>query len=603
MPVLRVLPSNIANMIAAGEVVQRPSSVVKELMENALDAGADDISVVIADAGRTLIQVIDNGCGMSADDAVLCFERHATSKIASVEDLDRIMTFGFRGEALASIGAVAEVTLRTRLHDSELGTEVVFSDSKLVGTSEVASPRGTSISVRNLFFNVPARRKFLKSDNVEFKHIVEEFDRVVLTRPDVSFSLIHNGKAVHLLKSAKSLKFRILDLLGSNVASDILDMERSTSLMTVSGFVGRPDTARKTSGNQYFFVNGRYLRSGYLHKAVMKAYEEFVPQGYVPSYFIYIQLDPSSIDVNISPTKTEIKFEDDSIIFQTLYAITRDILGHSPFSASIDFDTEGAIQLPVLNRSFDDFRPGVSPSKEFDTTYNPFDVTPIAGDYDFSNYSPMGGESAPCRNPVEPREDYGKLFESKIMPSTQVLVVKDRYLVTAAASGLMLVHIRRAFERVMYEDFLRALSAGGHVSQASLFPEQVKVGVKNRLLFDEHTELLKSLGFDIYPFGNDTVVVNAVPAGYSCEGGKVEDLVDNLILILSDNPNSLGETMYSRIAEKFAILGSTTAKLPSTTMEAQHLIDSLFACDNAGLTSRGHRVVSIITLEQLEKYF
>ena len=608
MPQLRILPGNVANMIAAGEVVQRPASVVKELMENSLDAGARSVSVVITDAGRTLIQVIDDGCGMSPDDAVLCFERHATSKIATAEDLDRILTFGFRGEALASIAAVAEVTLRTRRPEDEIGTEVVFADSKLVTQKEVAAPCGSSFAVRNLFYNVPARRKFLKSDNVEFKHIVEEFTRIAITRPDISFALSHNGRDVFVLKPAKSLKFRILDLLGDNVTGDIVDISADTSLMRVRGFIGRPDSAKKTLGNQFFFVNGRYFRSPYLHKAVMKAYEEFVPEGLTPSYFIFLEVDPGSVDVNIHPTKSEIKFEEDNLVFRTLYACVRETLGRNSFGASIDFDNDAAAQMPVIGRSFDEYKPSVTPRLELDPDYNPFEPAPVPSDYDFSNYSPVS-EPKPAQHPagtsqyVDKHEDYGKLFESKVLPTTQVLTVKDKYIVTTARSGLMVVHIRRAFERILYERFLRALSKGEHVSQASLFPEQVRVGVENRLLFDENAGLLKSLGFDITPFGNDTVVVNGVPDGFSCESGKVEAMVSDLLFILSEGHASLSGTMHSSLAEKFAILGASSAKLPSSPFEAQHLIDSLFASGNAELTSRGRRIITIVPVEDIDKKF
>ena len=607
---LKILPGNIANMIAAGEVVQRPASLVKELMENSLDAGATSVSVIITDSGRTLVQVTDNGCGMSADDAVLCFERHATSKIASAEDLDNILTFGFRGEALASIAAVAEVTLKTRRAEDEAGTRVQFSSSALVGRSEVAAPRGTTVEVRNLFYNVPARRKFLKSDNVEFRHIVEEFVRVALTRPEVAFSLSHNGRDVYVLKGAKSLKFRIMDLLGSSVASDIVDIGAQTTLARISGYVGRPDTSKKTLGNQFFFVNGRYFRSPYLHKAVMKAYEEFVPAGLTPSYFIFFDVDPSTVDVNIHPTKAEVKFEEDALLFQTLYACVRETLGRNAFGATIDFDTEGGVNMPVIGKSFEDFRPSASPSVIIDPDYNPFEPAPISPDYDFSNYSPSSEPSSPSAPAPDPRqyvdghEDYGRLFESKVLPTTQVLTVKDRYIVTAAGSGLMMVNVRRAFERILYEKFLKALSSEVPVSQTSLFPEQVKVGVEGRLLLEEHAGMLKSLGFDITPFGNDTVVVSALPDGFCCSSGDAATIVGNLLLILSDDGKpSLQETMRSSTAEKFAILGSSSAKAPSSPFEAQHLIDSLLACDNAEFTSRGRRVISMMSVEEMDKKF
>lgn len=605
MAELRILPANIANMIAAGEVVQRPSSVVKELMENALDAGAGSVSVIIADSGRTLVQVIDNGCGMSPDEAALCFERHATSKIATADDLNAISTFGFRGEALASIAAVSEVTLRTRRPGDEVGTEVVFANSRPVSQEEVSTPCGSSFAVRNIFYNVPARRKFLKSDNIEFKHIAEEFVRVALTRPDIAFSLIHNGRDIYTLKPAKSLKFRILDLLGSNVAGDVVDISADTSIARISGFIGRPDAAKKTLGNQFFFVNGRYFRSPYLHKAVMKAYGEFMPEGLTPSYFIFLDVDPHSVDVNIHPTKAEVKFEDEAVLFQVMYACVKETLGRNAFGASIDFDTEGAVSLPVIGKSFSEYRPEVVPKADFDPDYNPFDPPPAAGGSGTVEHShePAFHSPAPSYGKVDGHEDYGKLFESKILPTTQILTVQGKYIVTASKSGLMVVNVRRAFERILFEKFLDALSQGAFVSQASLFPEQIQVGVENRLLFDEHERMLKSLGFDISPFGNDTVVVNAVPDGFSCESGKVRSMISDLILILSDDHSSLQETMYASMAEKFAILGASTARMPSSPFEAQHLIDSLFACGNAELTSRGRRIVNIITVDELDKKF
>lgn len=619
MPELKILPSDIANMIAAGEVVQRPSSVVKELMENAVDAGASSVAVAVTDAGRTLIRVTDNGCGMSPEDAVLCFERHATSKISSATDLESILTYGFRGEALASIAAVAQVTLRTRRAEDEVAAEVVFSDSRLVSQSETAAPKGTSFEVMSLFYNVPARRKFLKSDNVEFKHVVEEFVRVALTRPDVAFSLSHNDRDIYVLKAAKSLKFRILDLLGTNVVGDVVDLEASTTIVRVSGYIGRPDTARKTLGNQFFFVNGRYFRSPYLHKAVMKAYEEFVPEGLTPSYFIYLETDPHSIDVNISPTKSEVKFEDDSVVFQILYACVRETLGRNSFGASIDFETAGAVNIPVFSKNFGEYRPTAPPAMDLDPSYNPFEPSPFGSSgYDFSKYTPSddSGASAPAQEAssqaaapsytsqyVDRKEDYGRLFESKVLPSAQVVTVQDKYIVTSSKSGLMLVNIRRAFERILFERFLGAVSHGEHVSQASLFPEQIQVGVENRLLLDEHAGLLKSLGFDITPFGTDTVVVNGVPDGLSCESGKVEKMVSDIIFILTEDSGSLKETLQSSTAEKFAVMGAVSAKIPSSPYEAQRLIDSLLACSNPEFTSRGKRIISFMNVDEIDRKF
>ena len=590
---LKILPAQIANMIAAGEVVQRPASVVKELVENAVDAGATQISVVVTDAGRTLLQVIDNGCGMSPVDAVLCFERHATSKIATAEDLEQILTYGFRGEALASIAAVAEVTLRTRRPQDETATEVRVGAFGEVKTASVAAPVGSNFAVRNLFYNTPARRKFLKSDNVELKHILEEFTRVALTRPDIAFTLSHNGRELFVLKKAKSLKFRILDLLGSNVVGDIVDLSANTSVVRVSGFVGRPDTARKTPGNQYFFVNGRYFRSAYLHKAVMKAYEEMIPDGVTPAYFIFLETDPHAIDVNIHPTKTEIKFEDDAVIFQILYACVKETLGRNSFGASIDFNTEGATPLPQLGDSFEQYKGVTMPVIETDPGYDPFaaNVIPGAtGDLGYSRY-------------IDKSEDYGKLFEEKTLPLGRLLILQGKYIITPAASGLMIVNISRARERILYEQTLRALGREAHVTQTALFPVQVQVGAQQRLLFEESAPLLAQLGFDIAPFGNDTVVVNGVPEGYSCEPGKVEQLVSDLVYILSEDREALPEMMQQRLAEKFATLGASHADPPASPQDAQRLIDTLFACDNAELTPGGRRIVSIVPLGDIDKRF
>ena len=600
---LKVLPAQIANMIAAGEVVGRPASVVKELTENAVDAGSTKVNVVVTDAGRTLIQVIDNGCGMSAEDAQLCFERHATSKIASAEDLEEILTFGFRGEALASIAAVSEVTLRTRRPEDETGTQVTVGNFGHMEVAECSAPTGTNIAVRNLFYNTPARRKFLKSDNVELKHIVEEFTHVALTRPDVAFTLTHNGRDMFVLKAAKSLKYRIQDLLGAGVTGELVDISAQTSLVEVSGFVGRPESARKTLGNQFFFVNGRYFRSPYFHKAVMNAYSEMVPDGVTPSYFIYLTVDPHSIDVNISPTKTEIKFEEDSVIFQTLFATVRETLGRNSFGASIDFDTEGSVEMPQISRSFGEYKNSeIAPSHEFDPSYNPFET---AG----SDYVPdFGSGTAPAGyNPsaaVHKSENYGALFENETAAVRKAMIIGGRYIATPVASGVMLVHVRRALVRVLYEKTLRALEAEAPVSQTALFPVEVPVGAANVPLFAEYGEMLLRLGFDVAPFSADSVVVNAVPEGYSSDEMSVRDMVADLLQVLSDGGhNVLPEMMQSATARKFAELGALRYAELKTPAEATALLDDLFACSNADLTPSGKRITCIVPIDEIDKRF
>ena len=616
-------------MIAAGEVVQRPASVVKELVENAVDAGAEQISVIIKDSGRTLIQVIDNGKGMNPDDAVLCFERHATSKIATAEDLEDITTFGFRGEALASIAAVAEVTLKTRTEDEEVGCQVEFAASVHNSTTEIATPKGTNIAVRNLFYNVPARRKFLKSDNVEFKHIVEEFTKVALTRPEIGFSLSHNGKDVFVLKPAKSLKYRIMDLLGASVTGDVVDVCADTSVVSLRGFVGRPDTARKTLGNQFFFVNGRYFRSPYLHKAVMKAYEGMIADGVTPSYFIYLEVDPHSVDVNISPTKSEVKFEDDSFIFQVVYASVKEVLGKNAFAGGIDFSNPEANDMPVLGSHFSEYQPESIPQVAVDGGYNPFDPVTSAGSAT-DEYGAVGGgastgSATELGGPagkgygsatgwkdsgnerfgqyVDRREDYGKLFEEKTLPVTQTIILGGKYIVAPARDGLMIVNVRRARERILYDRALAALTKNEHVTQANMFPVKVEVGAANRAVFDEKAELLARLGFDISPFGTDTIVVNGVPEGYSCEAGKIQTMVSDLLLILSDDSSSLPGVMEAAMAEKIALLGASSCDPLASPMEARHLLDTLLSSSNPELTGNGKRIMAIMTSAQVEKLF
>uniref|UniRef100_UPI004025601B DNA mismatch repair endonuclease MutL n=1 Tax=Candidatus Cryptobacteroides bacterium TaxID=3085639 RepID=UPI004025601B len=674
--------------IAAGEVVQRPSSVVKELGENAVDAGATQVTVILSDAGRTLIQVIDNGCGMTPDQAVLCFERHATSKIATADDLLDITTFGFRGEALASIAAVAEVTLKTRRAEDEVGCQVVYDDSKHVSTDEISTPAGSNFAVRNLFYNIPARRKFLKSDNVEMKHVVEEFVHVALTRSNIGFTLIHNGKNVYVLKPAKSLKFRIQDLLGSYVVSQVVDISADTSVVNVRGYVGRPDQAKKTLGNQYFFVNGRYFRSPYLHKAVMNAYENMLPQGATPAYFIYLEVDPHKLDVNISPTKTEVKFEDDSVIFQTLYACVKESLGRNSFGASIDFDTKDMAEIPAFSNDFDKFRPEVSmPDVSLDNEYNPFDnpdgghepsetgfgspmptggndriPSGMTGSDDMQGWIPSGmtggmpggslgaasggdmpmpaglqmpvhktsvdfpmpdytGASDPnfgmtedigsganyyesaASKYVDKRDDYGKLFEDRMAAMPSLILIQKKYIATTVKSGMLLINIRRALERIMYERFLKALSGGEHVTQQALFPVQVPVGVENRLIFDEHSALLKSLGFDIAPFGNDTIVVNGMPEGFQVDQNSVEEAMAEVLIALSDNHTALPGMMESAMAEKFAKMAASEGKPIETVSAAKSLMDSLFACSNSEYTSNGRKIMTIMTIDDIEKRF
>ncbi|MCQ2150183.1 MAG: DNA mismatch repair endonuclease MutL, partial [Bacteroidales bacterium] len=485
--------------------------------------------------------------------------------------------------------AVSEVTLRTRRAEDEAATEIYTSgDSRTV--SETAAPVGSNFMVRNIFYNVPARRKFLKTDNVELKHIVDEFTHIALTRPEVGFSLSHNSRDIYVLKPAKSLKYRIQDLLGAGLASEMVDIDTATSIARITGFIGRPDTAKKSLGTQFLFVNNRYFRSPYLHKAIMKAYQEFIPEGVTPAYFIYFDVDPQTIDVNIHPTKTEIKFEEDSILFQILYACVKEVLGRNSFGASIDFDAESAVQLPVIGKNFEEYHPISAPVIECDPTYNPFETPQFGNTIDhFEKERP---------------QDCSKLFEDQPLSSpTRVITVQGKYIAVPASSGIMLVNIRRAQERIMFDRFLNAISRNEHVTQTALLPVQVKVGVQSRLLIDDSADLLEKLGFDISPFGTDTIVVNGVPEGISCDEGHVEQMINQLLLILSDDKSLLEEAMTAELARQMAALSVSTAKTVTSPTEAQKLIDKLLSCENAEFTANGKRIISILTIDEIEKRF
>ena len=583
---LQVLPQNLSNLIAAGEVVSRPASVVKELVENAIDAGAHSVIVTVLDAGKTLIQVIDDGCGMSPEEAVLCFERHATSKIATAEDLQRILTYGFRGEALASIAAVAEVTLRTRRPEDELGTQVEISESKPPKVQPVAAPAGSNFAIRNLFYNVPARRKFLKSDNAELRAIIQEFLRVALIRPEVAFKLTSNGKEIHNLRPAATRKKRILDIYGMNLARELAEVNVDTSLVRISGFIGNPEDARKSSGNQFFFVNGRYFRSPFFHKAVCKPYEKLVPEDCTPAYFLFLETEPERVDVNIHPAKTEVKFEDEGLIYEILTAAVREALGKNNFTPSIDFDMKGAPDIPVFTS-----RDGGSgnwtkpPRMDYSPLFNPFDELP----------------APPADVPVlDPVPGYGRLFEEEAgAAASGLLVLQRRYIVTPVKSGLMVIDIRRARERIFYERYFEKIAEQQPVRQQSLFPVTLTLSAEDYLAVLEQPDLTAALGFDIRDFGANTVVVNALPEGFGSGEESVRRGVDDLIAALKDDTSL--EDQKQLLAAKMAASAAASDPGSLHPEQAQLLVDQLFACREPQLTPDGRKCLTILTFEDIEK--
>lgn len=602
---IQVLSGNIANMIAAGEVVGRPSSVVKELMENAVDARSGKVTVNILDSGRTLIQVIDDGCGMAPEELELCFQRHATSKISSVEDLGRILTFGFRGEALPSIASVSNVTLRSRRPTDELASEITLSGGNVTGTGPVSAPVGTSVQVRDLFFNVPARRKFLKSDNVEFRHIVEEFVKVATTRPEVAFTLRHNGRDVFVLGKAQSLKMRIRDISGSqDIVEDLIDIDSETSTAAVRGFIGRPESSHKTqaTAREFFFVNGRYFRSPLLHKAVMKAYENLIPEGNLPSYYLFLEVDPSKVDVNVSPTKSEVKFEDDSLMFQTIYAVVREGIGKNSLSGSIDFDLASAPEIPSVSK----FHPAQEPVVNVDYSYNPFASDGYASDDGNSSsdlFDKYGGFLA-TRESIHGynREGADKLFEDRALPSRQVMVFQGKYIISALKGGLLVVNIRRAFERIMYGKFLSALEDGETVTSTSLFPQHVSVGVSGCLTLEAHADTLRSLGFDIRPLGTDCVVLAGVPEGFEGREADPQEFLGEICSALEESGGALKETLHSSLAEHLSAV-EARSRSEITVTEAQRIIDTLFSQPSSDLTPSGKRTMIKIEMDEIDKKF
>jgi len=576
---IRILPGHITNLIAAGEVVQRPASVVKEMLENAVDAGADLIQVIIKDSGRTLIQVTDNGSGMSREEAKLAFQRHATSKIETIEDLNHLNTYGFRGEALASVAAVSEVTLRTRRESDEIGCEIKFAESSLISEREISTPKGSNFIVRNLFYNVPARRKFLKSDATEFRQIVQEFSRVAFTRPDLSLRLVHNDIEIFNLSPA-NLKKRILDIAGKEMGKELVNIHLESPIVKISGFTGKPEDSKKTPGNQYFFVNNRYFRSPYFQKAVVKAYENLIKEETIPSFFIFLEIDPEKIDVNIHPSKTEVKFEDEFAIYDMLHAVVRESLGRNSFMPSIDFDTEGAPEIPAVNYNY--YAP--PPKINFDPLFNPFEET---FHYKRELMEPFVGETARLERPT--------------------VQVAGRYIITAIKSGLLIINIKRARERIFYEKYLDSLNNFSTISIRTLFPKSIELDENTYNIILENAGILQSLGFDIRPKEDgsprNVVEVMGLPENISDSTDDLLALIDQLVYDLTELGNSQLEDARQKYAATLALSAALCGKESMNNQQAQLLIDTLFACREPSFSPSGKPCSTIITLEEIDKRF
>ena len=600
--IIRLLPDHVANQIAAGEVVQRPASVVKELLENSVDAGATRITLVVKDAGRTLIQVIDDGRGMGPADARMCWERHATSKITHADDLQAIRTKGFRGEALASIAAIAQVELRTRPSADELGTRVVIEGSRVKLQENVACAEGSSLSVRNLFFNVPARRQFLKSDSVELKHVIDEFQRIALAHPEVAFDLLHNDNEIHRMPAGQERQ-RIVHVFGRKYEERLVPVEEATDFVSVEGFVGKPEFAKRTRGEQFFFVNRRFIRSNYLEHAVRKAYNELLARDNYPSWFLFLELDPAQIDINIHPTKTEIKFRDDRTVYAIVHAAVRRALGRHNLTPSLDFEPEPAIMSAFAGMPS---VPAVAPITPA-PVWRPNDIGHAPNPSGWQRLFDLPGEA-----PVKQHNEQlpGTPTPDRIVPMREldersgrraVFQLHGRYIMAQLKSGFVVVDQQRAHERIVYESALRTLQRGSGPSQALLFPVTLELNAADHALLLAIMPELRALGFDLEPLSGRSIVVNGMPAeGANDDAGR---LVDQLLEQVKNERGSLKAERHATLARSMA--RSMAHSHGSLLNEAgmHDLIDRLFGCEMPYFSPGGKPVLITYGLKELDERF
>ena len=630
--IIHLLPDSVANQIAAGEVVQRPSSVIKELVENSIDAGATQVQVIVEDAGKSLVQVIDNGKGMSETDARLAFERHATSKISEAKDLFALRTMGFRGEALASIAAVAQVELRTRAADKDLGVSIIIEGSRVVDQQPVNCPVGANFAVKNLFFNIPARRKFLKSNQTELSNILTEFERIALAHPETSFSL-HSGGAAMMNLPAGNFKQRILGVFGKRLEAKLIPVEVKTTLINISGFVGVPSASRRKNAQQFFFVNGRYMRHPYFAKAVQTAYERLIPDGEQVPFFLNLEVAPEKIDVNIHPTKTEIKFEDETPIWQILLAAVREALGKHGVVPSLEFNTEGRPDIPVFTPGGNDVP---APQIEVNPDYNPFATSPS---YLSGKGGGAGGSSYTYNNkpavdrhwqnayaaafPDKKETDFGDLpdlpadqdapaaqmFQS--LPSeeqeemkkseTDYFQFRGQYIITPVKSGLMLIDQHRAHVRILYDRFMARFADKPSVTQRLLFPQRLTLPPSEAVAFEKMMQDLQSVGFEVSSLGGGDFSVLGTPAG--TEGLDASELLQDILQETLDGKSDAADGIRHRIALTLARRAAMPVGEYLSGAEMSALVDQLFSTGTPNFTPDGQTVLVILAVENIEKLF
>lgn len=630
--IIHLLPDSVANQIAAGEVVQRPSSVIKELVENSIDAGATQVQVIVEDAGKSLVQVIDNGKGMSETDARLAFERHATSKISEAKDLFALRTMGFRGEALASIAAVAQVELRTRAADKDLGVSIVIEGSRVVDQQPVNCPVGANFAVKNLFFNIPARRKFLKSNQTELSNILTEFERIALAHPETSFSL-HSGGAAMMNLPAGNFKQRILGVFGKRLEAKLIPVEVKTTLINLSGFVGVPSASRRKNAQQFFFVNGRYMRHPYFAKAVQTAYERLIPDGEQVPFFLNLEVAPEKIDVNIHPTKTEIKFEDETPIWQILLAAVREALGKHGVVPSLEFNTEGRPDIPVFAPGGNDVP---APQIEVNPDYNPFDTSPsyLSGkgggaggsSYTYNNKPAVdrhwqnayaaafpdkketdfgdvpdfpADQDAPAAQMFQslPAEEQGEMKKSE----TDYFQFRGQYIITPVKSGLMLIDQHRAHVRILYDRFMARFADKPSVTQRLLFPQRLTLPPSEAVAFEKMMQDLQSVGFEVSSLGGGDFSVLGTPAG--TEGLDASELLQDILQETLDGKSDAADGIRHRIALTLARRAAMPVGEYLSGAEMSALVDQLFSTGTPNFTPDGQTVLVILAVENIEKLF
>ncbi|MDD6842152.1 MAG: DNA mismatch repair endonuclease MutL [Prevotella sp.] len=606
--IIQLLPDSVANQIAAGEVIQRPASVIKELVENSIDAGATKIIVVVTDAGRTSIQVIDDGKGMTETDARLAFERHATSKISKAEDLFNLHTMGFRGEALASVAAVAQVELKTRTVDNEVGTCLSIAGSKVTGQEPVACAVGSIFKIDNLFYNVPARRKFLKSNATELNNIMTAYERIVLVYPEIEFQLISNGtELINLHKG--TVRHRVAELFGKKLAQDLLPVEVETSMCRITGFVGKPESARKKASHEYFFVNGRYMKHPYFHKAVQSAFERMVPVGMHVPYFIYFEVEPTDIDVNIHPTKTEIKFENEQVIWQILTAAVKDALGKFCEVPTIDFDTEGKPEIPVLgNDNYNIMQPATT----FSPTYNPFNVHHENRQAPHDGWQQMYDvlDNTMKEKPMESTslfDDDQSVVECESKVTTLAVEEKSpshyqykgKYIMTAVKSGLMIIDQHRADVRIKYEHYLAQMTSQTSRTQKILFPELIQFSPSEAVVADKLMPEMSAIGYQLENLGHNAYSLNGVPAGL--EGVNHSVLLHEIVIDAAEGISNGAEAIRKSIALTMAQRSAVTEGEVLNNMEMENIVNQLFGCSNVNYTPDGKTILCIFAQKDIEQ--